>query len=616
MTRPRISVIVPVHDVQDHIAACIASLRAQTDPDFEAIVVDDGSTDSSPARLRAAIAHDPRFRVIRQVNRGLSGARNTGLGAARGDLVAFLDGDDRFAPDFLERMRAALEAGDADWVACGLCNVHPDGSSDTHSAIHDAPDLADHPAPRPWPLATWEQAIAHFPSAWNKLYRRSLIDGLRFDEGTWFEDNAFYARVAARSTALVHLPEPLYLQTRGRAGQITASDSDRVFEQFGVLDTLAAILAGPDKPGGAAALPRLAHRLIHERATALRDPDRRSRFLAAARGWLAANALPAEPGQDLPPSWRLELGGTCPLSVILPWSGGDDALRLTLESLARQIQAGFELLIVTPSTAAPQAETAARTTGNYPAQSLISPDADPGTACNLGLEAATGALVVFLQPGDLLHPHALAHWCDSMLRARADFGFSRFRIGRGGSGIHNGLHATGLPLPLPEESGPMAASPELALSLHCLPSAKIYRRVFLREAGLRFGHGAIGNWQICVGAALSAARVLHFAWPGVENGEEPRPAAPLPGPDALADRLEAVAGSWPAPARAALPDTWQKRLYARAVWEVSADPRLSRPARAWYALRAAGAMWRRGWRQMPGPLDPYLPPRLARLLGG
>ena len=76
---PAVSVIVPVHDVAAHIGPCLQSLREQTFTDFEVIVVDDGSTDGSDRAARTAIARDPRFRLIRQDNRGLSEARNAGL---------------------------------------------------------------------------------------------------------------------------------------------------------------------------------------------------------------------------------------------------------------------------------------------------------------------------------------------------------------------------------------------------------------------------------------------------------------------------------------------------------------------------------------------------------
>ena len=199
MSFPLISIILPVYNVQDHVAACITSLRAQTLTDFQVLLIDDGSTDDSARRARAAIGEDPRFQVISQDNRGLSGARNAGLDLAQGEYIAFLDSDDRFAPQFLEHMLRALTGSGADWVACGIQFCFPDGASTRHSAIHGR--AAQHSSGRVtrFDLSDWGQAIRHFPSAWNKLYRRSLIEGLRFPEGTWFEDHGFFYRAAART---------------------------------------------------------------------------------------------------------------------------------------------------------------------------------------------------------------------------------------------------------------------------------------------------------------------------------------------------------------------------------------------------------------------------------
>lgn len=113
---PLISVIVPVWNVAAHVGACLRSLAAQSLPDFEAIVVDDGSTDDSLARARSAVAGDARFRFLEQPNRGLSAARNAGLAVARGAFVAFLDSDDRLAPDCLAALHGALAESGADWV--------------------------------------------------------------------------------------------------------------------------------------------------------------------------------------------------------------------------------------------------------------------------------------------------------------------------------------------------------------------------------------------------------------------------------------------------------------------------------------------------------------------
>lgn len=98
---PRISAIVPAYNVESFIADTLQSVFAQTYQDFEIIVVIDGSPDSSAAACRQFT--DPRLRVIEQDNRGLAGARNTGIRHARGEYVAFLDGDDMWEPEKLER---------------------------------------------------------------------------------------------------------------------------------------------------------------------------------------------------------------------------------------------------------------------------------------------------------------------------------------------------------------------------------------------------------------------------------------------------------------------------------------------------------------------------------
>ena len=98
---PHVSVVIPLYQTERYIGEAIASVLAQTFADFELIVIDDGSRDQGPHIARAVA--DPRVRVVTQANRGLAGARNSGIRAARGDLVALLDADDRFAPAKLAR---------------------------------------------------------------------------------------------------------------------------------------------------------------------------------------------------------------------------------------------------------------------------------------------------------------------------------------------------------------------------------------------------------------------------------------------------------------------------------------------------------------------------------
>ncbi|HEY9298747.1 MAG TPA: glycosyltransferase family 2 protein, partial [Phormidium sp.] len=102
------SVIIPVYNVQKYIAAAVQSVLDQTYENFELLIVDDGSPDCSVEVCQQFT--DPRIKIIRQKNRGLAGARNTGIRHAQGEYLAFLDGDDFWEPEMLAKNIAHLES--------------------------------------------------------------------------------------------------------------------------------------------------------------------------------------------------------------------------------------------------------------------------------------------------------------------------------------------------------------------------------------------------------------------------------------------------------------------------------------------------------------------------
>jgi glycosyltransferase involved in cell wall biosynthesis len=109
VSKPTFTVVVPAYNAEQTLAATIDSVLGQTEQDFELLIIDDGSTDGT-LELARSLASDPRIQVINQSNKGLAGARNTGIAAARGGYVAFLDSDDLWMPDFLAATGAALDA--------------------------------------------------------------------------------------------------------------------------------------------------------------------------------------------------------------------------------------------------------------------------------------------------------------------------------------------------------------------------------------------------------------------------------------------------------------------------------------------------------------------------
>lgn len=106
LSKPLISVVMPLYNKADLVLEAIASVQAQTVSAWELLVVDDGSTDNGPQQAREVARSDPRVRVLAQANQGVSAARNAGVGAASADIVAFLDADDVWQPRFLEAILA------------------------------------------------------------------------------------------------------------------------------------------------------------------------------------------------------------------------------------------------------------------------------------------------------------------------------------------------------------------------------------------------------------------------------------------------------------------------------------------------------------------------------
>lgn len=566
---PQISVIVPVFNVATHVGACIRSLRAQTWTNFEALVVDDGSTDGSGELAHREFGDDPRFRLIRQENRGLSGARNTGLMNARGAFIAFLDSDDRFAPRFLERMRDALIADGSDWAACAINLCFPDGQEILHSAIHGAPE----PQPGTARVVTFDdcrEVVRHFPSAWNKLYRRELIADTRFPEGTWYEDHEFFWSLVARCPRLSYLPEPLYLHSRDRPNQITGVDDDRVFEQFAVLDRLAGLIRSAGLAHVDEGFARIASRLVHERTEVVRDPERRRRFLSEAAALFARHGISYSPewDRDIGHAPGLMMKGVLPLSVVLRDCGeaGED-LRATLGALEAQGMVDFELLVPDPQQAGLPPEGGFLANG---ARVVPLPPRKQGLAGTLErtLDTARGRYLVLLQPGDQPSAHCFKVWINAMERHGGSLGFSGFEQVTWGAGSYN----PGITRPAPfggdlakiePSGGVVTLTPERALRLNPVLAALVVRRDLYVKAGLPQAltgcPESLAAQMLMLLLAFAAGTAVYCPIPSVTVSSRPWPGAT---PFALARAIRSSQRPRPL---TALPAGWERVIFARGV---------------------------------------------------
>jgi hypothetical protein len=202
---------VPTFNRRDLVVGAVESALAQTLGDLEVIVVDDGGSDGSNELLAQRFGSEPRVRLLRQANRGLAGARNTALAAARGRYVGFLDDDDRWLPTFVERQVALLESRPEAWVACA--NGRP---------IEPRPDI---PADlRSWPGYRSDLGHQHLftggwtvPSGWLMVGDRARA--LRFDERfRRCEDHELLLRLCAAGGRIAMQPEVLFLFPGGHGG--------------------------------------------------------------------------------------------------------------------------------------------------------------------------------------------------------------------------------------------------------------------------------------------------------------------------------------------------------------------------------------------------------------
>lgn len=197
-----ISIIVPVYKVEPYLDKCVSSIVNQTYKNLEIILVDDGSPDNCPEMCDKWAKKDSRIRVIHQENQGGGAARNAGLDIASGDLIAFVDSDDYIAPDMYAHLYELLGQV-ADIAECSYVEVVDDDAVftceyETHRyTVQEA--MAEHIHDH-----IFRQLI------WNKLYRRKVVDDVRFPTNKKIDDEFFTYHVLGNANKLIHSTKICY----------------------------------------------------------------------------------------------------------------------------------------------------------------------------------------------------------------------------------------------------------------------------------------------------------------------------------------------------------------------------------------------------------------------
>lgn len=204
----KISIIVPVYNAGEYLQPMINSVLAQTYKNIELILVDDGSTDGSADVCDKAALKDDRITVIHKANEGQSAARNTGLNKASGDIIAFVDHDDILHPQMYELMLISMCQYNVGVCACDFSNVTQDKIAELEfetdqpqtSLILRKEWLHDLFSP------TWRTPV------WNKIYKREVLEGVRFGKLHLGEDNLFSYQVIKQSENVAFVHKPMYFQ--------------------------------------------------------------------------------------------------------------------------------------------------------------------------------------------------------------------------------------------------------------------------------------------------------------------------------------------------------------------------------------------------------------------
>lgn len=220
-TRPLITVIVPVYNVEKYLNRCINSIIEQTYCNLEIIIVDDGSTDSCPSMCDTWARRDSRIKVIHQPNKGLSGARNTGLDLAKGEYIGFVDSDDYISKDMYEILLKEIKNNSADISIIGVSKVYNNGEK--HFV---GPKIGNM-------VMTASDAFKYINlpgyfdiAAWNKLTKKTLFKNVRFPENEKVsEDYPVAFALIARAKKIVYNSKPCYLYCQHQ-GTLSSKVSD------------------------------------------------------------------------------------------------------------------------------------------------------------------------------------------------------------------------------------------------------------------------------------------------------------------------------------------------------------------------------------------------------
>ena len=226
MINPKLSIIIPVYNVEKYLRRCLESVIKSTFQDFELIILNDGSNDGSEEVIldfkKNYSNYQEKIVYIKKENSGVSDTRNIGIEKARGKYITFIDSDDYIQDNMLELMMNKIVELNFDIVACDTRLVYENSTREDIVSSGYNNDLFDKDEIR-------KSMLIQYPVMWNKIYKAEIVKGLKFTTGVWYEDMEYLLKLYPRINSIGVVNTPLYNYLQ-RENSITYTYNDKLYD--------------------------------------------------------------------------------------------------------------------------------------------------------------------------------------------------------------------------------------------------------------------------------------------------------------------------------------------------------------------------------------------------
>ena len=408
-----ISIIVPIYNVEEYLKECLDSIQKQTYQNYDCIMINDGSTDSS-REIAETYLVDSRFRLINQDNQGLSAARNTGLRNLKEEssFVAFVDSDDYLNPLFLEKLAEQISE-DVDIIE-GSIQSYKEGIYYNLLQIHQDKLVLTTVEEKLEQLWFQGVRISVFP----KLYRKSLLNDNFFPQGFIFEDLAVIPELVTLSRKWVKIQDVLYYYRIRENSITTKSFSEKNLDIFKILEKFDLFFVDADLNVKLWAERLKYGQLNHQyQTTVLEDNPYASKYQEKLEKLML----------KIKKYEKREVTGEL-ISIIISVSNTESYLRQCLDSLLNQTYISFEVILLNDGSKDSSAAICQEYAEKDSRFKYFEKEQDSiSSSYNLGIEASKGTYITFIKSDDWVDSDYLERLYATMIEEKADIVVSTYK---------------------------------------------------------------------------------------------------------------------------------------------------------------------------------------------